>query len=370
MKKVLGIHHISSTVGHAQRNVDFMSGLMGMRLVKKTLNYDDKDIFHFYYGNYDGSTGLVTTFPFSDAMEGVIGGGQVTRSIYAVPKGSLNFWMLRLESFGIEFTVETVFGKERINFSDLDGLEMQLIETDDSVDNIYETADIKKENAFQGIHGAQLISMRPQDTLKLFTEVLGYDVVAEEANRVLLRVHDQLGGEIELSKEKLPMGRMGKGTVHHIALEVGNDEIETWREILIEKGYKPTEIKNRHYFKALYFREPGGILIELSTSGPGVLVDESLKELGTNFIIPKHYLKDTEYIINHMMPIFVRDVKTFVDYGYRNKQEYDLLQEKKEIKQKIATIIKLSKERTLSESEAKTYQELKLQYLQLGRDNN
>lgn len=368
MNKVNGIHHISSTVGHAQRNVDFMTSLLGLRLVKNTLNYDDRHLFHFYFGNKDGSTGLITTFPYSDGAEGIVGGGQVARSIYAVPKGSLDFWMDRLESFGIEYEVVELFGQNRINFSDLDGLEMQFVERDEVSDSVWETEAVKKDHAFIGIHSAQLISMRPEDTLKLFTDTLGYKISDEDGNRTILKVHDALGGEIELSKEKIPMGRMGKGTVHHIALHVNDEDIEKWREKLIKDGYTPTEVKDRNYFKALYFREPGGILIELSTESPGVLVDESIDELGTNFIIPKHFTPKTNEIMNEMMPIFIRDVKAFTDYGYRNKEEYDLLENKKELKKEISDIIKTSKSRSLTEEEADKYKELKLEYLRLGRN--
>lgn len=366
--KVLGMHHISSTVGHAQRNVDFMSGLLGLRLVKHTLNYDDKNLFHFYFGNNDGSTGLATTFPLTDSIEGIVGGGQVTRSIYAVPKGSIKFWSERLASFGIDYEVIDNFGRSALNFTDLDGLELQLLETDFENLNPYITNDINKDHAFIGIHSAQLLSMKPDKTLEVLRDVLGYEMVEERANMTLLKAHDNLGGEIELSMQKLPMGRMGKGTVHHIAFSVENGSMEAWRTHLIEKGYKPTEVKNRNYFQSLYFREPGGILIELATQGPGVLIDESLETLGQSFIIPKHYEKDREEIMNAMMPIFVRNITTFMEYGYRDKYEYDLLQNKKMLKEKIMTLINLSKTRDLSDEETNKYKDLRLEYLNNGRN--
>lgn len=162
---------------------------------------------------------------------------------------------------------------------------------------------------------------------------------------------------------------MGQGTTHHIALHVGDDEIESYRERLIAYGLKPTEIKNRNYFKALYFREPGGILIELSTSGKGVLIDESFETLGTNFIIPKHFEKYKEKILETMIPLFIRDVKRFSDYGYRNRYEYEVIQKKKAVKDKISKIIRTSKERPLSEEEKRSYETLRRAYLKIGSIN-
>src|SRR5699024_546296 len=182
--KVKGIHHISSTVGHAQRNLDFYSSFLGLRLVKQTLNYDDHKQYHLYYGNKDGSTGLVTTFPMTDAVEGIIGGGQVSRSIYAVPKGSLEFWKKRFNDFGIEYEEKTSFNQKRLNFSDLDGLALQLIEEVSHSDLQWTKSDIKQDQAFIGIQSAELLSVRPDETLKLFTEVLGYEVKEKEDNKV------------------------------------------------------------------------------------------------------------------------------------------------------------------------------------------
>ncbi len=367
MKKVKGIHHISSTVGHAQRNVDFTYGLLGLRLVKNTLNYDDKTLFHFYYGNYNGSTGLVTTFPMNDAIEGIIGGGQVSRSIYAVPKGSLGFWQKRLETFGIQTSTEKVFGKKRLNFSDLDGLAYQFVERDVQNDHPFETEDITEKEAFIGIESAALLSAKPDETLKVLTEVLGYEIAEETDQRYLLKVHEDIGGSLELNKNKMPLGRMGKGTTHHIALHVEDDEIDVYRDLLIEKGYKPTEVKDRFYFKAIYFREPGGILIELATTGKGVTIDEDVDHLGESFIIPRHFMLDKNEILNTMMPIFTRKLKAFEDYGYRDKYEYDLLAEKKRLRKEISQLLKTSKERALNDDELKVYQDVRKAYLNLSK---
>lgn len=366
--KVKGIHHISSTVGQAQRNIDFYAGMMGLRLVKNTLNYDDMDTFHFYYGNKNGSTGLVTTFPIADAEDGVIGGGQVASSIYSVPKGSLAFWKKHLEAFNIKYTEDVIFGAKRLLFNDIDELALEFVESDFESLNPWVTKSISAKEAFIGIHSAQLNSMNPEETEEVLVNILGYTQIDDEDNRVRYRIHDGLGGEIELNKNTIPMGRMGKGTVHHIAFEIEDGSAQAWSKYLTEKGYKPTEVKDRHYFQSIYFREPGGILIELATSGPGVLVDQSLEDLGNEMVIPEHFLQFEEAIRQEMMPIFVNyDLKAFGEYGYRNRAEYDLLNAKKEVKSKLANYIKLSKERSLTEDELVAYKQLKQDYLQLGR---
>lgn len=366
--KVKGIHHISSTVGQAQRNVDFYAGMMGLRLVKNTLNYDDMDTFHFYYGNKDGSSGLVTTFPIADAEDGVIGGGQVASSIYAVPKGSLEFWKKHFDKFNIQYVEEVVFGSKRLLFNDIDELALEFVETEFESKNPWITETINADNAFIGVHSAQLNSMNPSETEEVLVNILGYEQLDDENNRVRYRIHDGLGGDIELAKNTIPMGRMGKGTVHHIAFEVEDGTIEKWAEFLKEKGYHPTEVKERHYFKSIYFREPGGILIELATTGPGVLVDQSIEELGSELVIPKHFMQFESAIKDEMMPIFVNyDIKKFGEYGYRNRAEYDLLNEKHAVKNKLASYIKLSKERALSEEELVEYKQLRQDYLMLGR---
>lgn len=308
MLKTYGIHHISSTVGNAQRNIDFNSAVLGLRLLKQTLNYDDSAFYHFYFGNHEGSTGLTTTFPSEALPQGKIGAGQVAATIYNVSQGKLGFWFERLEKFNLKAHYSERLGTETIKFNDPDGLEFEIVEFADDSQNNWEFNGIEKENALLGIHGAVLFSHRPEVTLKLFTKVLGYKIEAEGDEFTKLKIHDKLGGEIYLNKNKIPKGRRGVGTVHHIALTLKNDEIEAWQKYLVEAGYKPTDIKDRKYFRSIYFREQGGILIELATQGPGVFIDESEDELGSKLIIPEHYKKDHLEIKNRLSPVEVREV--------------------------------------------------------------
>lgn len=300
-----GIHHISSMVQGAQRNVDFYAGLLATRLVKQTLNYDDKSMYHLYYGNEDGSTGLITHFPMDRWRQGKLGGGQVAFSGYAVKPGTLDFWKERLDNFNIEYQELEVFASKRLRFMDKDGLGIDLIETDKGPVNTWEYNGVTEENAIVGIHDATIVSTYPQETLSLFTEILGYHLVDQDEENYLLKVNDDLGGILQLAKEKVSRGNMGKGTVHHIALKVLDDEIEDWIQILRDKGFDPTEVKDRNYFKSVYFREKGGLLIELATLSPGVTRDESVEDLGKELIIPPHFRGQA---LDDLEPIQVREI--------------------------------------------------------------
>ena len=361
MIKTNGIHHISSMVGHAQRNVDFYAGVLGYRMVKKTLNYDDKSMYHLYFGNREADSGLVTTFPMLDANEGVVGGGQVGSASYGIRLKSMEFWKNRLESFGIEVFETVAFNKKRLSFKDLDGLEIQLIETKLGKENSWEFNGVNKDNALLGIERALIHSRKPEETLKLFTDILGYTLVDQDSETYLLQVNDEFGGTLELAKASPKMGVMGVGTVHHIAFVINDDEIEEWKIKLQKNGFLPTKIKDRKYFKSLYFRETGGLLIELATKSPGMTIDEDLNSLGEELIIPDHY-ENADH--SHLMPLFVREVSELVGYGYRDSYEYEILQRKHEIMEEIKSI---KAKGDLSEKDTLKIQQLKAKYLKKER---
>lgn len=308
MLKTKGIHHISSIVGNAQRNVEFYTGVLGLRFVKKTLNYDDQNHYHLYYGNKNGSNGIVTTFPMINSVTGRIGAGQVAYVSYAMNLDSFAFWKHRFDYFGFKYKEYKRFKLRRLRFIDPDGLELEFIESKVSNNNSWSFNGVEKKDSFKGIHNAALHSKSPSDTLDFLTELLGYEIIDEDDDYYQLKINNTMGGVIEVAKEVHGRGQIAVGTVHHIAFSINNDEINQWRNILIEKGYHPTEIEDRNYFKSIYFREPGGILIELATEGPGLLIDESLEHLGEEFIIPKHFENNRHKIIEMMMPLEVKKI--------------------------------------------------------------
>ncbi len=356
MIKTHGIHHITSMVGHPQRNIDYYSGVLGYRLVKQTLNYDDQDTFHFYYGNESASSGLVTTFPFNDGKKGQLGGGQVAVASYGIRSENFEFWRERLKSFGIKSFYYTRFNQKRLGFQDLDGLQLELIETDKGPINQWEFNGINKDQAIIGVQSAVLSSAKPQETLEVLTDLLGYQVIDEDQENYLLEINDEFGGQLELSKKENPWGQMGVGIVHHIAFKINDEDLHLWLSKLRNAGYKSSTIRDRKYFKSLYFREPGGILIELATKGPGMLVDEDINSLGINLMIPEHF-KNIED--ENRIPIFIREVEKLEGYGYRDKAEYEHLQIREKIKSEL---LELKNKEQLTQQELQRLETLKKLY--------
>lgn len=295
--KTKGIHHISSMVGDAQKDVDFYASVLAYRMVKKTLNYDDQTMYHLYYGNHDASSGLVTTFPMNFTHQGIVGSGQLGIAGFGLRPENFDFWKERLEEFGIETEEYTRFNRRRLAFDDPDGLELEFIETDQGPKNEWAFNGVASEQAIIGIESSLLYSKKPAETLHLLTEIMGYEIIDENPDYYLLKIHDELGGILELAKRAPRRGIPGVGTVHHIAFSVENDEIEDWHEKLKKAGYRPTEVKNRNYFQSLYFRESGGILFEFATEGPGMLIDEDLENLGEKLITPPHFREEEQALL-------------------------------------------------------------------------
>ncbi|CAM3433152.1 ring-cleaving dioxygenase [Erysipelothrix sp. HDW6B] len=365
MERILGLHHVSSVVKNAQENVDFYAGMLGMRLVKKTLNYDDIEEYHFYYGNHDGSTGLSTYFPISDSKEGDIGDGQVGYVTYAVNTGALDFWKERLDHFDIFNYSYERFGERYLAFSDRHGLDIELVETPLGPNSQWAFNGVQPETAIKGLYNAALFSERPAQTLSLFTDLFGYSVVAEDDEYYRLRIHEGLGGLIDIRKHTTTIGTKGHGTVHHIAFAIERGTEEAWREKLLSAGYFPTEVKNRKYFNAIYFRERGGILIELSTVTPGVTVDEPVETLGEAFIIPEHFEAQRLIIESKFMPVFVKEIDTLETYGYRNRYEYDMITKRNEIRESINAIKAFEKERPLTDDEQEQLKALRKAFIKV-----
>jgi glyoxalase family protein len=292
--RILGLHHITAIADNAKRNLDFYTQVLGVRLVKKTVNFDDPGTYHFYFGNETGTPGTILTFfPWEGIGQGTNGSGMATHIGYSVPKGSLEFWKNRLKSFNMNVAEGEIFGEKMISFKDPDGLQLQFIEP--SVDDnrkVWTTDDIKDENALKGFHNVTLTLKRAEPTIKVLTDLLGYDLQKQEGERYRLATDaiDTANLIDIIENDKIPTGRNAAGTNHHIAFRVKDDNIlMEYREKALSAGLSITPKINRDYFYSLYFREPGGVLFEIATDNPGFTIDESLDELGRNVKLPAQY---------------------------------------------------------------------------------
>ncbi|MCM3724645.1 ring-cleaving dioxygenase [Neobacillus cucumis] len=308
MQKTAGIHHISAMVNGAQRNIDFYAGVLGLRLVKKTINFDRPEVYHLYFGNETGQPGTVITFfPWAKQLKGRIGAGQVGVTSYVTPKGSVPFWENRLRKFGVEFTSSIRFGETYLKFNDPDGLQLELIEKDEGPLNTWNFGGVQAENAIKGFGGAVLFSAQPHLTTDVLENILGFDCLGQENEFLRFKSEGNIGNTIDIHLNPSVRGLMGAGTVHHIAWRAKDEEEhQKWRLLLLEKGYYPTEILDRNYFKALYFHEQGGILFEIATDPPGFAVDEPPQELGKKLMLPSWLESQREELEETLPPVEVR----------------------------------------------------------------
>ena len=289
---ILGLHHVTATVGDAQEDLDFYRNALGLRLVKKTVNFDNHNVYHFYYGDERGSPGTIwTTFPYKgwDVPPGQHGAGQVTVTSFSVPAGSLRFWKARLGERGLEVQEEaSAFGEELIAFADRSGLSIQLVGTPDRRAP-WSGGEVASEHAARGLHSVSLAVADPAATVALLTGVLGFEIVDERESQIRLAVNGmEPGRTIEIRHNAgTPRGRNGIGTVHHVALAIdGADQQLRLREELVGRGLGVTDVLDRQYFQSIYFREPGGVLLEVATTRPGFTVDEALSDLGGELKLP------------------------------------------------------------------------------------
>lgn len=285
-----GIHHITATAGDPQQNLNFYSGLLGLRLVKKTVNFDDPSAYHLYYGDASGQPGTILTFfPYKNMAQGHPDRGQAIAVSFAVPTGSMQFWVNYLEKQNIDFMNPFErFGRHVIGLQDPDGLHLELIGDPKANDTKgWSGGPIPVKHSIRGLHGVTLAEDNAQPTGMLLTEFLGFEERGEEHDRVLYQSNSKYGSAVEVIDGAELDGKPGKGTIHHVAFRAENkEEQQQMRQSLIEEGYHLTEVKDRHYFRSIYFHEPGGILFEIATDKPGFMVDESPDNLGSELKLP------------------------------------------------------------------------------------
>jgi len=304
----MGIHHITAIVGHPQENVDFYAGVLGLRLVKQTVNFDDPGTYHLYFGNEGGKPGtIITFFPWAGAKQGVIGDGQVGVTAYAVPAGAMAFWEKRLESFQIPFTKMERFGEQYLEFDDPHGLHLEIVERADGETNTWTFGGVTPEVAIKGFAGATLLSAQPEKTADLLENVMGLELVGKEGDFARYRATADIGNIIDLKLTSIGRGQMGVGTVHHIAWRAIDDADHLdWQEYIADNGYGVTAVRDRNYFNAIYFKEHGEILFEIATDPPGFAHDESQQTMGESLKLPAQYEQHRAQLEKVLIPIEVR----------------------------------------------------------------
>jgi glyoxalase family protein len=309
--KIPGLHHVTAIAGDPQRNLDFYVGLLGLRLVKRTVNFDDPGTYHFYFGDQRGTPGTILTFfPWPGARRGIRGSGQGEATAFAVPPDSIGYWLERLRQNHVAAERASVrFGNEVIRFLDPDGLliELATVVPDVLPANIEPWADspVPAEHALHGFHSVSATLEGYERTARLLTDTFGYRLADQSGNRFrFVSADESVPGRIIdlLCQPDASMGRVAAGSVHHIAFRA-KDQAEQlqWREQLVDLDYNVTPVIDRIYFHSIYFREPGGVLFEIATEPPGFTVDEKIGELGAHLQLPP-WMESTRSQIEEVVP--------------------------------------------------------------------
>lgn len=288
---ILGIHHVTAIAGDPQANVDFYTKVLGLRLVKRTVNFDDPRTYHLYYGDELGRPGTILTFfPWPGAPRGRRGTGQVTVTSFSVPAGSLDGWVERLASHDVEIEgLGERFGSKTLAFLDPDDLLLELVAEERDERRPWERGPVPSEHAIRGFHSVTLTESGYEATAELLTEGMEFRAVAEERDRYRFAAGGGAPGALVdiVCAPDAPPGEVAAGSVHHIAWRVaGDEEQRAWRGRLVERGLNVTPILDRQYFRSIYYREPGGVLFEIATDPPGFTVDEPPEQLGSGLRLP------------------------------------------------------------------------------------
>ena len=305
--RTAGVHHVTAIAGDPQRNLDFYEGILGLRLVKKTVNFDDPGTYHLYYGDEIGHPGTIMTFfPWADAPRGRIGAGQLTVTSFSVPRDSLGYWTERLVENGVRFEKpKGRFGETVLTFKDPDALRVELVVADDGREG-WADGPVPVERSVRGFHHVTLTTENPERTAGLMADVLGFRRVDEAEGRSRYVAGDGGPGSfVDIANGAgFPRGSMGVGTVHHVAFRAKDDEEQLEvREAVAALGYDVTPVLDRNYFRSIYFREPGGVLFEIATDAPGFIYDEAKEQLGTELKLPPQYESSRERLERTLPPL-------------------------------------------------------------------
>lgn len=302
-----GIHHVTAISGDARGTVDFYAGVLGLRLVKKSVNQDDPGTYHLFFADGEGHPGTdITFFPFRHAASGREGDGQVVRVAFRVPAASLNWWRDRLEEAGVETAGrEKRFGEPVLPFRDPDGLGLELVGVDEPDPELqWLGAGVPEEAAVAGFHSVTLLESDPRPAFEVLGDLLGLREEAEEGDTRRYRGDPSApGSAVDVVRAgEANRGRVAAGSVHHVAFRARDrQEQEAIRARVDAAGLQPTPVIDRHWFESVYFREPRGVLFEVATDGPGFTVDEEPSELGTHLVLPP-WMEDRRREIEEGLP--------------------------------------------------------------------
>ena len=308
LNAIVGLHHVTAIASDPQRNLDFYTRVLGMRLVKRTINFDDPRIYHFYFGDINGSPGTILTFfPWPNAKRGLMGSGETAVTAFSVPANSLQFWENRLLAIGVptEHHPER-FGVRVLSFSDPDGMHLELVEHTAGVKtSASRLSSVPAEYAIRGLFGVTLNERDLQST-GMVLERMGFDRSDKSGNRFRFSAEgDAHGRHIDvLEQPNLGQGGIGAGSVHHIAFRASDDATQlAWRQEMLQLSLDVTPVLDRTYFHSIYFREPGGVLFEIATDAPGFSCDEPLETLGEALKLPDWLESKRSRIEKNLPPV-------------------------------------------------------------------
>ncbi|TYL97900.1 ring-cleaving dioxygenase [Bradyrhizobium rifense] len=304
----MSIHHVTAIAGDPVKNLRFYTRDLGLRFVKKTVNFDDPSTYHFYYGDETGSPGTILTFfPWTNAEAGRRGIGETRQTAFRVPLRSIGYWTERFTEKGIRYqSLEKRFGESVLPFTDPDGMALALVGiTDAENEPGWSNGDIPSEHAIRGFQGVTLLLDSAQKTAAILTDVFGFREIAREGSVIrFAAAGDVKGSVVDIYEAAGALrGHQGRGSVHHIAFRAVDDvqQAQMTEKLIRSHGRHPTEQKDRKYFRSIYFREPGGVLFEIATDVPGFAVDEPVETLGRDLELP-NFLEPRRKEIEGVLP--------------------------------------------------------------------
>ncbi|MFO7997708.1 MAG: VOC family protein [Bacteroidales bacterium] len=306
--QITGIHHITALAGDSRQNLDFYTGILGMRLVKKTVNFDAPEVYHLYYGDETGSPGTILTFfPYEGIRRGSRGDGLVNSTTFSVPISSIGFWENRLRRFGVpgKKARERMGNEVFLYFEDPDGLGLELVFNERDTRPGFSYGHIPLEHSIRGFYSAEIWAGGVEPTAAMLTGQMDHVLIAEQGNRFRFAAADSPGNYLDIVVPDTRNGGMsGAGTVHHLAFNTPDEESQlVIREGILQRIVNTSPVIDRHYFKSFYFREPSGVLFEVATEIPGFAIDEPVSELGGSLMLPPRYEGSRQQIELGLKPL-------------------------------------------------------------------